>query len=317
MSNIYIEKCEDGNTIQYDGCYNCKYQCQPQCTKCIKGQCFECTTAGFYIDPTVSPWQCKEKCGDFLIVGNEQCDDGNTSDTDGCKDCKYFCRSDCASCDYTTKNAQVVNCLGLFLTLTIVKIYMEMVQSQQILMDSIQSNVMMVIQLIMMAAAALVPFQCQPTSICTSCINNRCEICATGYYLSNEKVCIPICGDSLIVIGEQCENSYILPYKGCQNGQAKCQILVSYVILLGLVVQNVNQVIIELIIYVIQIVVIKQQLKMNNAMMATQFMEMDVISVNLVARIHVLLVQKESVMIVKKVINQYLLMKFAVQLIIR
>ncbi|CAD8116421.1 unnamed protein product [Paramecium sonneborni] len=35
--------------FEYDGCYNCQYQCQPQCTKCIKGQCQECETKGWQL----------------------------------------------------------------------------------------------------------------------------------------------------------------------------------------------------------------------------------------------------------------------------
>ncbi|CAK74181.1 unnamed protein product (macronuclear) [Paramecium tetraurelia] len=94
--------------------------------------------------------------------------------------------------------------------------YVEMAQLQQILMDSSMSNVMMAIHLVTMVV-------CQPTTICTSCINDRCEECATGYYLSDQKICKPICEDSMIVVGEECENSFILPYKGCNNCQARCQ----------------------------------------------------------------------------------------------
>ncbi|CAK86712.1 unnamed protein product (macronuclear) [Paramecium tetraurelia] len=218
-----IEQCEDGNTIQYDGCYNCQYQCQPYCTKCIKGQCFECATVGFYIDPTVSPWQCKEKCGDFLIVGNEQCDDGNTSDTDGCKDCKYFCRIDCASCDYTSNK-----CLSCQLPGFVPNSYYckNVCGDGIVVVDPYGFNTEQCDDgntINQDGCSSSCSFQCQPTSICTSCISNRCEICATGYYLSNQKLCIPICGDFLSVVGEQCEHSFILPYKGCQNCQAKCQ----------------------------------------------------------------------------------------------
>ncbi|CAD8131072.1 unnamed protein product [Paramecium sonneborni] len=31
-----IEECENGYTIQYNGCFDCKFQCQLQCTTCIK-----------------------------------------------------------------------------------------------------------------------------------------------------------------------------------------------------------------------------------------------------------------------------------------
>ncbi|CAD8183516.1 unnamed protein product [Paramecium octaurelia] len=218
-----FEECEDGNTIQYDGCYNCKYQCQPSCTKCIKGQCFECATAGWYIDPTVTPWQCKEICGDLLIVGSEQCEDGNTYDSDGCKDCRYSCRIGCSSCNYTTKE-----CLSCeFPGFTPISYYCKNLCGDGIVAvdpsgfyseqcedgNTINND----------GCSNTCQFQCQPTTICTSCISNRCEICATGYYLSNQKVCIPICGDSIFVPDEQCESSLILPYKGCQNCQIKCQ----------------------------------------------------------------------------------------------
>ncbi|CAD8053261.1 unnamed protein product [Paramecium primaurelia] len=217
------EECEDGNNIQYDGCFNCKYQCQTSCTKCIQGKCFECATAGWYIDPTVTPWQCKERCYDLQIVGSEQCDDGNLSDTDGCKDCKYFCRIGCSSCDYTNKKCLSCEFPGFAPTsyyckntcgdgLVVTDPYgfysEECDDGNTINGDGCSSSCY---------------FQCQSSTICTSCVSNRCEICATGYILSSQKVCLPICGDSMIVVGEQCENSYILPYKGCINCQARCQ----------------------------------------------------------------------------------------------
>ncbi|CAK74184.1 unnamed protein product (macronuclear) [Paramecium tetraurelia] len=218
-----IEECEDGNTIEYDGCFNCKYQCQPACTMCIKGQCFECATGGWYIDPLITPWQCKEKCGDGLIIGSEQCEDGNTSDTDGCKDCKYFCRIGCSSCDYTTNT-----CLSCALPGFVPKSYycqnvcgdgLAVVDPSGVNSEQCDDGN----KLSYDGCSSSCQFQCQSITICINCVNNRCEECATGYYLSDKKICIPICGDALIVVGEQCENSSILPYKGCNNCQARCQ----------------------------------------------------------------------------------------------
>ncbi|CAD8201305.1 unnamed protein product [Paramecium octaurelia] len=218
-----FEECEDGNTIQYDGCYNCKYQCQPQCTKCIKKQCFECATPGWFIDPTVDPWQCKERCGDMLVVGNEQCDDGNLTDTYGCKNCKYFCRIGCSSCDYTNNlclscefegfTPQKYYCRNICGDGLIVNdpygFYFEQCDDgNTIKYDGCDSDCR---------------FQCQLSSICTSCIDNRCQECAVGYQLSDAKICIAICGDLIKVVNEQCESGFILPYQGCQNCIAKCQ----------------------------------------------------------------------------------------------
>ncbi|CAK91192.1 unnamed protein product (macronuclear) [Paramecium tetraurelia] len=218
-----IEECEDGNNIQYDGCFNCMYSCQPQCTKCIKGECFECLTSGWQIDPTVQPWQCKEICGDLKIVGQEQCEDGNQDDKDGCYNCRYFCRYGCSSCNYTNKtclkcelpgfipeNYYCKNICGDMLVVTDPNgFYLEECDDGNTINYDGCSDVC--------------KFQCQIPSICITCVNNRCELCANGYQLSNQKICLPICGDQVIVVGESCENSFILPYKGCQNCQAKCQ----------------------------------------------------------------------------------------------
>ncbi|CAD8077162.1 unnamed protein product [Paramecium primaurelia] len=218
-----IEECEDGNNIQYDGCYNCKYQCQPQCTQCIKGQCFQCATAGWFIDPTITPWQCKERCGDMQIVGTEQCEDGNSSDTDGCKDCKYQCRIGCSSCDYNTKT-----CLSCEFTGFVPQSYYcknicgdGLVVSDPYGFYSEQCDDGNTINYD--GCSSSCQFQCQQSSICTSCINNKCEICAPGYYLSFNQICIPKCGDSIKVAVEKCEDSFVLPYKGCQNCIPKCQ----------------------------------------------------------------------------------------------
>ncbi|CAD8101520.1 unnamed protein product [Paramecium sonneborni] len=204
-----VEECEDGNTIQYDGCFNCKYQCQPSCTKCIKGQCFECVTGGWYLDITVTPWQCKEKCGDELIVGNEQCEDGNLIDTDGCKDCKYFCRTGFFLA-FTFTSYQCKNVCGDGLVVTDPNgFFSEECDDGNTKNDD--------------GCSSSCQFQCQSSTICTSCLEDRCDICATGYNLSSDKICNPICEDAKIVLGEQCETSFILPYKGCINCKVKCQ----------------------------------------------------------------------------------------------
>ncbi|CAK72097.1 unnamed protein product (macronuclear) [Paramecium tetraurelia] len=38
------EDCDDGNTIQFDGCFNCKYSysCPQNCNECYQGTCLEC-----------------------------------------------------------------------------------------------------------------------------------------------------------------------------------------------------------------------------------------------------------------------------------
>jgi fibro-slime domain-containing protein len=54
------ESCEDGNTLPFDGCYNC--QKEPACANGV----------------------CQATCGDGQRYATEACDDGNTRNGDGC-----------------------------------------------------------------------------------------------------------------------------------------------------------------------------------------------------------------------------------------
>ncbi|CAD8081493.1 unnamed protein product [Paramecium primaurelia] len=75
-----LEKCDDGNFIQYDGCYECDYQCSIECLNCYQGICQECPF-GFY--PYNS--NCNTQCGDgIVIIEKEECDDSNLYNHDGC-----------------------------------------------------------------------------------------------------------------------------------------------------------------------------------------------------------------------------------------
>ncbi|CAI2363878.1 unnamed protein product [Moneuplotes crassus] len=86
------EVCDDNNTADGDGC---KSDCTAVETRwvCSGGSattqsiCKECTQ-GFYQNSPSHPTTCVTECGDGYKVGAEVCDDGNTSDADGCKsDC--------------------------------------------------------------------------------------------------------------------------------------------------------------------------------------------------------------------------------------
>jgi cysteine-rich repeat protein len=68
-----MEECDDANTISGDGCsYTCANEnCSAICT---------CDGWGF---PFVNGI-CTPICGDTLIRGVEECDDGNVANYDGC-----------------------------------------------------------------------------------------------------------------------------------------------------------------------------------------------------------------------------------------
>ncbi|CAD8115591.1 unnamed protein product [Paramecium sonneborni] len=96
------EQCEDENTIEYDGCYQCQYSCPLYCNDCLNGQCYDCDS-GFILSQNI----CINICGDGLLSILEQCDDGNQINGDGCsKTCElesnYICNLDgqCAYVEY-------------------------------------------------------------------------------------------------------------------------------------------------------------------------------------------------------------------------
>ncbi|CAD8196500.1 unnamed protein product [Paramecium octaurelia] len=97
-----LEECEDLNDIQYDGCYQCFFQCSQNCSKCKQGKCQVCAEG---YDLIIN--ECRQvtiinanqtddnnavqsqQCGDQILSINEQCDDGNQYSGDGCSiNCK-------------------------------------------------------------------------------------------------------------------------------------------------------------------------------------------------------------------------------------
>ncbi|CAD8058063.1 unnamed protein product [Paramecium primaurelia] len=87
------EICDDGNSIQFDGCYKCQKSCQIECLFCSDNKCYNCQDGWQLQD-----YQCKQICGDgqIAILSQEQCD--NIEDSN-CTDCNYQCDHDCLVCD--------------------------------------------------------------------------------------------------------------------------------------------------------------------------------------------------------------------------
>ncbi|CAD8137787.1 unnamed protein product [Paramecium octaurelia] len=77
------EDCDDGNTIQFDGCFNCmySYSCPENCYDCYQGTCLECNDKYQLLNSN----QCKLQldCGDGYLQKQEECDDGNYEALDG------------------------------------------------------------------------------------------------------------------------------------------------------------------------------------------------------------------------------------------
>ncbi|CAD8162503.1 unnamed protein product [Paramecium octaurelia] len=98
------EDCDDGNDIEFDGCFYCRYSCPIGCINCEKGKCLDLCLPGFYFMNKV----CSPICGDSIIAGNEQCEDNNTQEYDGCYLCKFSCPLNCYECiDGTCFNCNI------------------------------------------------------------------------------------------------------------------------------------------------------------------------------------------------------------------
>ncbi len=117
VDKVAGEECEDGNKTDGDGCNNCKWSCKANADcddtllcngvetcdlakhTCVPGtdaaDGTACTLAGGGAGVCNGGVCSTAGCGDKLVTGSEECDDGNKTDGDGCNnDCKYSCHAD-------------------------------------------------------------------------------------------------------------------------------------------------------------------------------------------------------------------------------
>ncbi|CAD8127283.1 unnamed protein product [Paramecium sonneborni] len=125
------EQCDDGNSIQFDGCYKCEYSCPLYCQNCFEGICYECQSYFQLIDNT-----CYDGCGSGIKAYNEECDDGNIIELDGCSstcqiELQYKCQEisfSYSDCQYSPSPYMIIT----FLNQTYNKYYLEITFSQAI-----------------------------------------------------------------------------------------------------------------------------------------------------------------------------------------
>ncbi|CAD8085417.1 unnamed protein product [Paramecium sonneborni] len=186
------EQCDDANEIGEDGCYECYFECQKQCTKCIKGFCEECNTEGWQLD-----WNyCIPICGDNLVVGKEECDDGNNIPYDGCFQCLYQCQPECTDCQLGICNACKVQGWDLKNHICFPVCgdgYVVQGQEQCDDGNSIQFD-----------GCFMCQYQCE--EICTLCELGICYECNVIGWVIEYHRCIPFCGDGIVIGYEQCDD---------------------------------------------------------------------------------------------------------------
>ncbi|CAK59954.1 unnamed protein product (macronuclear) [Paramecium tetraurelia] len=125
------EQCDDGNDIQFDGCFKCQYSCSRYCENCFEGVCYQCQQFFKLIQN-----ECYDDCGSGIKSYDEQCDDGNLINVDGCSsNCQieidYKCQEQAYSysdCQYAESPYMFVK----FLNQTYDKYFFEISFSQAI-----------------------------------------------------------------------------------------------------------------------------------------------------------------------------------------
>ncbi|CAD8154790.1 unnamed protein product [Paramecium octaurelia] len=206
------EDCDDGNSNPFDGCDQCKYKCQDECQNCHQGKCYQCKDGFTYKQGT---YQCIATCGDKMIQGDEQCDDGNNNALDGCHLCRIVCDIHCIYCE----NGQCLKCNennGWYLNAFNHCQYIcgdGIINREYEQCDDKNNNPFDLCNQCL--------FGC--SEHCIACQNGVCLKCQAGFrYLHRTKQCLPICGDSLIVGYEQCEDALSEVNHSCNQCKFKC-----------------------------------------------------------------------------------------------
>ncbi|CAK58869.1 unnamed protein product (macronuclear) [Paramecium tetraurelia] len=202
------EQCDDGNIYAFDGCFNCEYSCVEGCSNCIDGICFECDIGWiFYSDFNT----CIPIVDDTQYQIWEECDD--TLQYEICLNGKFFCPSNCKSCQFGI-------CLQCKLNYELINNRCESICQNQLILNDIQCT----------------DYNLQPFDKCHQCYydlqqgcqlqsNGFCIQCLNGWILDiNQNICIPICGDLIILGDEQCDiNKYTKSSFGCNQCEFDCQ----------------------------------------------------------------------------------------------
>ncbi len=168
------EACDDGNSVNGDGCNNnCQFTCANPVTDCAGAPTCQIAvcTAGHVCADAADPTQndkacaagkvcssgaCVNACGNGIVDSGEECDDGNSVNGDGCNnDCTFSCSDPATDCG-TAPACEVESCTAGHVCLAVA--------------DATQNE----------------------------------ASCGTGKVCNNGS-CVTACGDGIIESGEQCE----------------------------------------------------------------------------------------------------------------
>ncbi|CAD8190916.1 unnamed protein product [Paramecium pentaurelia] len=156
---------------------------------------------------------CHPICGDGIIQGQEQCDDGNLISNHSCYLCKYSCQQFCLICQFgiclQCQDGFIINanfnCEPLCGDSNLIPYSTEQCElGVNGVWDDCQ--------------------ECRFISIenCKSNYFTICLECEIGFQIQ-ENMCLPFCGDKLILDQyEDCDDGNLQPYDGCFNCKFQC-----------------------------------------------------------------------------------------------
>ncbi|CAD8120181.1 unnamed protein product [Paramecium sonneborni] len=200
------EQCDDGNNDPFDGCFNCRYQCEDPCSNCVYGQCIVKKTIqkSFEIqiemveyilsyDLDVIQLSCIFQCSICIRHLCLQCNYGYYLNT-------Y--NNLCESVEDQSRK-QVNQIQSIERGNGIIEGF-EQCDDQNIINDDDCDN--------------FCKLSCYPN--CEICIKGFCVKCEIGWILGNMG-CQSVCGDSQIQGHEQCDDGNSDDYDGC----SKCELV--------------------------------------------------------------------------------------------
>ncbi|CAD8120374.1 unnamed protein product [Paramecium sonneborni] len=200
------EQCDDGNNDPFDGCFNCRYQCEDHCSNCVYGQCIvkKIIQKSFEIqiemveyilsyDLDVVQLSCIFQCSICIKNLCLQCNYGYYLNT-----YNNLCESVEDQSPQKVNQIQLIECGNGIIE------GFEQCDDQNIINDDDCDN--------------FCKLSCYPN--CEICINGFCVKCEIGWILGNMG-CQSICGDSQIQDHEQCDDGNSDDYDGC----SKCELI--------------------------------------------------------------------------------------------
>ncbi|CAD8129823.1 unnamed protein product [Paramecium sonneborni] len=197
---IYLEECDDGNTIPFDGCHLCKFSCPQNCLFCQFGRCLE-----YYQTETLI-----EINNIFDFYGLNQYK--NAFQEINFKN--YFINF----LDFGYQRfflliiiqLNPINYDNLLNSLNYSKLtifYKKYDQNEYDVLEQKQFHKHLRIQ------------NCQEQLL------NKCKNCELFFKLSfNEQKCIPLCGDGITILNEICDDKNNIQFDGCYKCEKSCQL---------------------------------------------------------------------------------------------